>query len=557
MLREIRAANIGIIKKADFELSDGLTVITGETGAGKTLFTKALLSGLGYVDLNQLIGHHGDETFVEVVIDSGSVDSLDKNESKLVVIRKETSRKGRIRTFLNGRMTSSNAVRELLESNIVIHSQNSNILLLRPSKQRELLDSFSEEILKTSKQYRKEWQEFRELNSRLKNLKKDIKNLKEKKDFLEYRIEEIENLNPEPGEDKKLKNLREYLKKKNLFIEYYEGARSLLKENQNSALDTLSVVADYLSGLSEFNDKYTELKQRLDNLIIELQEIAIELNRSFNVEEVEEMSLDQVEERYFEIERVKQKYGKDINGLIDYVRELKRKLNNFDLKKNELKEIDNRLNERVSQLKVTLKKLSKLRQENASILKEAINKMLPDLMLGYLKFDIKVTNNLHPEEINVKDLNNMPFGLDKVVFKIKNKGSDYLPIDNSISGGELSRLLLAIETAFGKSSETGVYMFDEVDSGIGGQAGVKLGEYLKKLSSYAQVICVTHLPQVAAFADCHFTVGRKDEKGKATAFIKNVDQNERINEIARMLSGNFAKKKALKHAEELLSKAGK
>lgn len=556
VIESIRARNIGIIWEVEIDLNNGLNVVTGETGAGKTLFTQAILSGLGMISGNEIIGNHADSSFVEIQLkipENFSFDFL--NDDREVTIRREFSITGKSKSFFNGRLVPANFLREVGRKMIAIHSQNSHLEFLKRSYQLKILDGYDEALQKEVKEYKKKWKYVTSILDEIEELKETVKKVEKEKEILEFQLKEIESARLSPGEDEKLKQIRERLRHFQKIYEALYRAASFLKEGESSSAELLAQAEKAISEVAHLDAEFLGLKESVSKVCIEVEEIYREIKRHIDVMIEDEIDIDEVESRLSLIDSLKKKYGGTIESVLSYGEEVKRKLEkSFDADVR-LKKLEDEFKKEIDRLIEKGKLLSELRRNAARNLEKRIKEKLSELMMPYLEFKINFESIVTAEDIKKAPRENLSAakkGFEEVDFVIKNPGSEFKPISEIASGGELSRILLSLETVLGEKNTIPVFIFDEVDSGIGGNAGIVLGKYLRQLSSYSQVICVTHLPQVAAYGDLHILIERKDEGQRTEAEVKLLDYDERVEELARMLSGEVAKNKAIEHAEALL-----
>ncbi len=544
MLERISIRNIGLIKQADIQLNRGLTVVTGETGAGKTVFVRTLLFGLGYMPTGLSALNPAEEAFIEVVF------SKEFKTDDFEIIRREIRSDGKTSSFLNGRMTRQDVLKEITEGWIVVHSQNSTINLLKPAVQLKLVDYYSSKPASLRQEYRELYKSATQLYERLKELKIQAAEIENRiREYREY-INDVESLGIKPGEENELKRMRDVLKNKALIVESIDMAVKALKESDHSATELLS---NAVTGLHRISDRLEGIDEKISEIerIIEiLNEISLELSSYINLDEDNLMNLDEIESRLYAIQRLKNRYSlppdADLALIAEEYRENIEREYSFD----QLASLENEFKQIYKKLEIKADELSSARRETISSIEKRVNEILAELKVGKNRFRINAGQK------NIKEttypLLGMPEGVDEISFELDTGEGRFEPVSKVASGGELSRIMLALETLQSNVEDAAtVYIFDEVDTGIGGSTAVSVGKYLQKLSQNRQVICITHLPQIAAFADTHFKV----EKIGLEAKILQLDGRERIEEIARMLSGGLVEDEAIRHAEKLIEEA--
>jgi DNA repair protein RecN (Recombination protein N) len=584
VIRDIRVANLGIIREASVELSPWFNVVTGETGAGKTLFTSAVRAALGDGTALELVGIHGDEGFCEIGIAvprtlrerDSFVSELAGDEDEIIV-RREFSRSGRARTYINGRSVPASVARELGNRLVAIHSQNSHLEFLKPSNQITLLDRSTPEVLRAAEDYRQVWSRAVALVEEFIAHQERLSKVRRERELLAFQLEEIRNANLVAGEEEELRAAREEARHRKEIIDNLTQAVAALSETEASALMTVGTALAALERLAALTSRFEDVVERLRAAHIEIEEAQREIRRYLDDVSLTPADLDSIEARLYLIDTLKKKYGPTVEDIIEKGREIEALLAEFDESESSAAHAWDEITRVCEDLRKAGIELGTERAEAGRRLRDRVNERLPQLMLAYLTFDVvfepvefdvggakediaKVLAT--PGEGNLANAVRLREALDAARqgfetgrFVVKNPGADFEPVSSVASGGEVSRLLLALETALSSASDIAVYCFDEVDAGVGGEAGARLGSYLKQLAGQAQVMCVTHLPQVAAFADRHFVVERGEKDGVATASVREVRGEERIAELARMLSGEMARAKAVEHARDLIARA--
>lgn len=548
MLKKITVEKYSLINDCHLELACGLNVFTGETGSGKTVFLKNLLSVFALTQGNTACSE--DKCFFEVILETS------ENEDGFAVIRKETTGDKKARYYINGRLSTQETVRSLVEGKLIVHSQNQTVSLLKKSYQQKLFDESSKEIKEILDRYVT-------LRKELSNLKESIEKAEENNfrilkriTSLEEFIDECEKTGVGSVDEKELKSLREVLKHRALILETVRKLSFLLKEDENSATNKISEAIVSLQRVSSHLKDSDEMINKLESALEMLNEVTISIT-SLGVDlDSESLNLDEIERQLYEIQRIKKKFGIDLQTDIKEVLEnSKEEINALRNNLGEVSNLKKELDEKYKELEALAKELSEKRKLHSNEFSRQVNEILKELNMGEDRFKVNLnTFSLSGEY----PLLNLPYGIEEVQFLFKAVKDDYLPVSKIASGGELSRLMLALETFEKDRSDRKCYIFDEVDSGIGGNTGVKLGKYLKKLAGFHQVIVITHLPQVAAFADKHFLIERveDDENGFKINVFELTTKAQRIEELARMLSGGLAGREAIKHAETLLNEAG-
>lgn len=543
MIKSITARGLKFIPELDLEFEPGLNVITGETGAGKTVFIKTILAGFGLKSLREELSES--EGFIEIALLNPEV------EEGITVIRREITAEGRLQSYLNGLSTNQAKIKELASNRLVIHSQNQTIRLLNRSFQMQLYDSQDSELSALVAKYQKVRSEAQKLKKELEESLIKNYELQQKISYLRDALEQLEELGPLPGEEAELRKRRDIIKNYVQVSESLSKSAAYLSLDEESALNKIGLA---IQALKMIEGKLAGIESHiiaLEQLQESLNEISLELSKYLSELDAEGMDIDSIESRLYRYQTLRKKLNLDPDrDLYDYLEQLKGEYEKLQQGSENTELLEKEFRKKYNELQELANAISKKRNEFKELFEQKVNLILKDLNLGDNRFrvrikQIKTDGKIYP-------LLELPAGFDEVIFEFALNQNEIAPIAKAASGGELSRLMLALETL--ENEENGnIYIFDEVDTGIGGRTAVKLGEYLRKLSHANQVIVITHLPQVAAFASAHYYI-EKIETGRGFQIkIKRLEsKQERINEIARMLSGGLAGKNAVEHAERLL-----
>lgn len=546
MIKAISARGLKFIPELDLEFEPGLNVITGETGAGKTVFIKAILAAFGLKSLRDELSDSGG--FIEVVLLNSDV------EEGQTIIRREMTAEGRLQSYLNGLSTNQAEIKELTSGKLVIHSQNQTVRLLNRSFQLKLYDSQNIELAALVADYQK-------IRSEALRLKKEFEEalirdfeLKQKISSIKDAIEQLEELGPKAGEEIELKQRRDIIKNYFQISESLSKAAAFLSLDEESALykigqaiQALRIIEGRFAGIESYLKSLEQLQENLN-------EISLDISKYLAEFDAENMDIDGIESRLYKYQTLKKKLNLDPDiDLASYLEQLKKEFVKLQQKTKNTDMLERQFKVKYRDLEKLADEISKKRNELKKSFERKVNLILKDLNIGDNRFRVSI--NRIRENNGKYPLLELPVGYDEVVFEFALNQNEFTPITRAASGGELSRLMLALETL--ENEESGnIYIFDEIDTGIGGRTAVKLGEYLSKLSSNNQVIVITHLPQVAAFAGAHYYIEKiETEKGPTIKIKPLKSRQERIREIARMLSGDLAGKNAIEYAERLLEEA--
>lgn len=555
MLLSLKVKNFLLVKEAYLEFHKGFNVLTGETGAGKSLLLKAISLALGDRIDWEVFSNQKSIIELQLIVPDEYVNifenyGIELDDNILIIRRIIEGDKRRSRIYANDNLVISKTINDILRNIIEIHGQYETYKLFDESYQMEVLDRYAKSRVFDSdyqtniidkyannedliENYRKVYKEWLSLKNTISEIQEKQERYLQELEFLKYQLNEIESANLSVGEEEELLKKLDYLRK----IEDIREAKLLLNEvlfeSEDNVISKLYFVLRKMENLSDI-EEFKIIAQKLENIIYEIKELK-EFTKIPEFEE--ENSINAIQERLFFLNRLKKKYSKSIEELIDYKRELKRRIEDmenlpydFEKLKLKLKDVENKLNNLANDISMRRKRASKkFRAEIINHLKE--------LGMPNVEFLIKF------EEV---ELNHN--GKDKIEFLFSsNKEFPPKPLKKVASGGELSRLALALKLIIAGKESPSTLIFDEIDTGIGGESALKVAEKLYELSNHYQIIVITHLPQIASKSHKHFVITKKDSFTQ----IKEVEGEERIIEIARMLSG-IVSQESIEHAKLLL-----
>ena len=534
MIETLHIENIGIIDDITIDLKKGLNIITGETGAGKSLVVDAMSIICGNRFSKDIIKTGKEYCLVEIIL------SNDKANDNIVVSR-EIALSGKNKCKINGRLVTVNELKSYMSSVINIHGQNDNQNLLDENNHIKYLDAFCNDSLKCKKEkYLKLYNEYIALKLELKSNYGNDKERKRMLDLLDYEIKEIDNANFKVGEEEALEEKSKIMRNSEKIYECISSAENVISSN---VLNDIDNTLRNLSKISEYNELYKKESDRLQGIYYELEDLSQKLYTYKEDISFDEIENNEVIKRLDLLYSLKRKYGNNIEEILEY-------RNNIQIKKEEIENMEEHLSNvslRIEEIKKDMLKLahelSNIRKENGTKLENMINKELSDLEMKNAKIKIDIEF-----DVNYKFNTN---GLDKVTFKIlTNIGDEFKPLSKIASGGEISRVMLAIKKVLSETDEVDALVFDEVDTGISGKAGSVVGSKLKSISKNHQVMCITHLGVVAAYADNNYYISKAVCDDKTISKVKLLDEAETINEIARISFGVLSTV-AIESAKEL------
>ena len=538
MISTLHIKNIGIIDDLSINLNQGLNILTGETGAGKTLIIDSLGIISGERFSKEMIRKGETHSFVEVCL------YLPENENAIdgnVIVSREIYSNGRNMCKINGRMVTVNELKEFMQNILDIHGQHDNQYLLNASTHIEYLDNFSnKELNKYKEEYSELYNKYLQIKKELKNNYGDDKEKQRKLDLLKYQFEEISKANLKIGEDDDLESKREIILNSEKINENLNIADLEVSEK---AIDSINNAIRALEKIESFDENYSRNLNALKSSYYDIQEIARDISGMREETYFDEEERQEVENRLDTIFSLKRKYGNTIEEIIKYGEELEKEIIQIE----NIDEINNKLKEELNNIKSKMYNISKkmdiIRNEYAKQLEENINKELVDLEMKNANLNVKVTFD-ETQEYNKN-------GLNTVEFLIRtNIGEEAKPLVKIASGGEMSRIMLAIKNVLSNVDIVPLMVFDEIDTGISGVAAKSVGEKLKAISKKHQVLCVTHLASIAAKGDYNYFISKEVHNEKTSTNIKQLNEEETIKEIARISSGEITEI-SLQHAKEL------
>ena len=543
MLRELRIKNLAIIDDLRVRFDSGLNVLTGETGAGKSIIVDSLSLALGSRAQSDLIRSGEKEAVVQAYFEIEGANELPDigiDISDSLILRRSISATGKSRAYINDTMVSLQSLSEIGKSLVDIHGQHEHQSLLSVDKHRLFLDSYGklqEDRRKVESLYR----EVQALKKEEADLKQKVKERTHRLDLLRFQINEIDSASLKVGEKEDLIEERAILSNLSRLIELTETAYSMIYSSEGSCLERLSSVISKAREMSSIDHSASDILNVLESALPLIEDAAASLRGYKERYDIEPERLDKIEDRLELIKKFERKYGEGIDAIIKYKDEAEKELKNLELTDERLDSIEAELKAKEEMLLSVALSLSEKRKKIAKRVEELVKIELRELAFNNAEFIIDITH----EDFSLH-------GLDKVEFLFSaNPGEPPKPLVKIVSGGELSRVMLALKSILADFDSIPVLIFDEVDAGIGGKTAECVGKKLKKISDKHQVLCATHLPQIASKGDSHFRIEKVQKAERACVEVKKLKDKERLDELARMLSGKITEV-SLKHAQELL-----
>ncbi|MBB6625695.1 DNA repair protein RecN [Nocardioides sp. KIGAM211] len=579
MLEEIRIGSLGVIESSTLELGPGLTVITGETGAGKTMIVTALglllggrsdsgavRTGARSARVEGVVRVDGLPDFARAVEDAGG-----EVEDGIVVLARNVSAEGRSRAFVGGASVPVSALAEVAEPLVAVHGQSDQHRLLRPRAQREALDRFGgEHTAALAATYASLFHDLDATERELEEVVATARDRAREADLLRFGLTEIEAVSPEPGEDATLAAEETRLGFADTLRTAAEQAREALSSEQGDpdTLATASAARTLLDGVREHDPEAGELADRLAEITYLLSDLAADVASYAARIDTDPARLAGVSERRAALTALTRKYGDTIDEVLAWSEQSATRLLDLDNTDGRIEELRSEQQRLRGELAEAGAALSTARTASAVRLAEEVTAELTLLAMPHARLEISVVQHevdrasaeaatsRGPLKVGKRWLKYAPSGLDEVELLLAaNTGSEPRPLNKGASGGELSRVMLALEVALAGTSPVPTFVFDEVDAGVGGTAAVEVGRRLAQLAQNAQVLVVTHLPQVAAYADRHVVVEKSHDGTVTSSGLTVLDDDQRERELSRMLAGLTDSDTALAHARELLEVA--
>ena len=565
MLKSLQIKDYALIENISVEFKKGLNIITGETGAGKSILIDAMSLLLGERASTEVVRKGSQKSVVEGIFDAEGNEKIknlllenDVDYWAEMIVRREISLKGSNRCFVNDTPVSLSVVKELGYLLVDLHGQHEHQSLLRKETHIEMLDGFAELSEDLSK-FKILSQELKENLDEIRKLKEREKNLKEKREFYEFQIKEIDAVNPQVGEEEELEKELNILENSEQLLELTTGVFSKLYESDNSIYDQLGEIKAKLDELLDIDPAFKEKLDEIKNALALVDDVS-EFVRSYRDQiDLESDKLKEIRNRLGSFIPLKKKYGGSIDAVIKHRQKIGAEFDVVESFDETLKSYQNKvelLRKKVGSVAV---ELSKKRQKAAIEIKKGVEESLKYLGIAESKFEVRFSfENTDNDEnfvyAGTKKVNFTSNGIDKVEFFLStNLGEDLKPLQKVASGGEVSRIMLSLKMILAHHDRLPLLIFDEIDTGVSGRIAQKVGQTLKELSNHHQIIAITHLPQIAGLADTHFFVQKQEKDNRSFTSLTELSQEERIREVAKLLGGEKITDANLRSAEELMS----
>lgn len=551
MLELLHIENIAIIEAADIEFAPGFNALTGETGAGKSIVIDSLSAVLGQRTSRELIRTGADKAFVSAAfsgVEPGLTEELgiQPEPDGTLLLQREIQTDGKNVCRINGRPVTVSQLRALGTRLLNIHGQHDGQQLLDEEQHIVYLDSFGKtEALITA--YAEKYRHFTDIRRQISALQMDEAEKARRVDTLQYQIEELKRAKLKPGEEEELTARRGMLRNAEKFLDAVAGADYALNgdDSGGGALSALRQAQDALGGVRHLDDAFGQLYERLGEAYSEVYDIAATVEDKRGELDVSPGELDRVESRMDQLYRLKKKYGATVGDMLDYLHRCTEELAQIEDAGDTLARLEQELARAETDARQAAQALSDARKTAAERLTAQILAELQQLDMGKIRFAVDFAEKPLDSD-----------GMDAVRFLMSaNVGEELRPIHKIASGGELARIMLAMKNVLSEQDRVGTMVFDEVDTGVSGRAAQKVAEKMARISRRKQVLCVTHLPQLAAMADTHFSVEKGERNGRTYTEVRRLDREQRRQELARLTGGSHVSQTMLDGAEELLAQA--
>ena len=559
MLQELRIKNIALLDSLQLDFpgrENGLVVFTGETGAGKSIILQAI---------HLLTGGRGSSTWIRSDCDQAEVEAFfvlgdkhdeirsflreyDLESGDECLIRRVLNRKGRSRLFINDRSVTTRLAAELTENLVNIASQHDHQQLLQAGKHLDYLDFYGE-LQPQRQEFSRLFKRWQQLSSRLRELQEKEQDKEQRRDFLGYQLREIREIDPAPGEDQQLVEERDRLKASSTLSALARNSYQLLR---NKVIEHLVTIRKNMEQAAELDTGVRELAERISSNCYEIEDLEGALRVYRDALPMDSSRLEEISGRLAQLKQLQRKYGPELEDVLAYADRAERELDELVGLEDEIDELELALEEVSTEALLKATELTEARRLVAAKLLAAMEAELESLHFPQAVFEVSLRD---PEGLGMDGI--QASGRDQVEFLFSaNPGEPAKPLVKVVSGGELSRLMLAMKCILARRDQVDTVIFDEVDAGIGGQAAEAVATKISELAGHHQVFCITHLPQIAAHASTHYLVEKSVKNGRTTTSIRLLDKKERVGELARMLGGENPSEQTLAYAGALAEKKG-
>jgi DNA repair protein RecN (Recombination protein N) len=566
MLSGLHIRDFAIIDELEIPFSEGLNVLTGETGTGKSIIINAVNMILGDKASDDLIRTSAKEGIVEVLFDVAGNEELGAKlrekgfeTTEGMVMKRVLSRGGKSRAFINGGLATLAQVSAIGEECLNIYGQHEHQSLQRQERHIDILDEFGG-LTELRTTYQDRFRRLVQIGKELRELKAHEERISRERELMTFQLGEIESAKLQPGEDQSVAEERRVLIHAEKLLEHSREAEHILYTGEGSVVEKLNVVLERVRELVRIDPSVSPYVQSMESAMYQLEDVAHSLRSYGQRVEVNPERLEEIEARLDEINRLKRKYGPTLEDIFEFRRRAGAELGEMATNRDRIGQLESEEKGRQEEIVSLAEELSEKRRMVARRLEGEIEEGLADLDMGKTRFRVRIeraegdsAKEVHGD-VRIGEFHLTPKGMDELEFLISpNIGEALKPLSRIASGGELSRIMLAMKSTLAETGAGQTLIFDEVDSGIGGATAEVVGRKLHALSRRHQVLCVTHLPQIACFADMHYHVSKETRKGRTITTVRRLEGDAIADEIARMLGGVKITPKTRAHAREMIA----
>lgn len=555
MLLELSIQNFAIISNLHLSFHEGMTALTGETGAGKSIIIDAMGLLAGGRGSSDYLRQGADKCRLEGIFEWPMqpefhllAEELGIDEEEVLIVQRDFTQSGKNLCRVNGRTVTLSVLRQIGLFLVDIQGQNEHQELLQPEKHLSLLDGFGDEQFKTELAvYRGAYQSYRALENQVRTIQENEQLYVQRMDMLQFQQEEIAQAALVEDEEEQLVDEREKLINYQKIVDALSQSYAALSAEEANSVDGVSLALTEVQGIAHLDPAYEKISETIQSAYYLLQDAAADISRQADNLELDEGRLEEVLSRLETIRQLKRKYGESIPVILAYYDSISKEISESAYTEGQLEQLEAELAQKADEVWQLAEELHVKRREAAHRLEKEIVQELKELYMEHAQFDVRFANNSKQLTAN---------GFDVVEFYLTtNPGEGLKPLVRVASGGELSRILLALKSIFSRKQGITSIVFDEVDTGVSGRVAQAIAEKIAKIAAHSQVLCITHLPQVAAVADNQYFIEKSIQDGRTETHVRKLAQQERVTEIARMLSGAEITDLTVEHARELLSQA--
>ncbi|UOR12355.1 DNA repair protein RecN [Halobacillus amylolyticus] len=570
MLTELSIKDFAIIDQVSITFKEGLTVLTGETGAGKSIIIDAiqlLSGGRGSVEY---VRHGAAKAEIEglftvqtghAVYQKGKQFGVEIGEDGMVVLQRTITHQGKSICRVNGKLVTLGILKEFGYSLIDIHSQHETQSLMDPDHHIELLDMFAKDQLRVSlDEYKQLYSKYQTVKKRYKELSENEQEMAQRLDLLEFQLRELQEAELRPYEDEELEEERKKLMN---YEKVYQGIHDAYYAlyGEQKGLDWLSLAMNSLESTSDYDNQLAKLSEDMSNSYYVIEELTFQLSTQMSELEFDPERLNEIESRLNELNRLKKKYGQTVEDMMEYASEIEEEMDEIKNKDSHLHKLEQQITELGEDAVLEAKNIHDIRKQTSERLSGLIHSELTDLYLEKASFqaDISIKEGSQDNpEFEGKHVRLLPNGFNTITFLITtNPGEPLKEIHKVASGGEMSRIMLALKRIFSRHQGVTSVIFDEVDTGVSGRVAQAIAEKIHGISVGSQVLCISHLPQVAAMADTHVRIEKNISNQRTSTVVTELSEEDKADELSRMITGAELTNTTLEHARELLKLASK